>query len=154
VSIDRLLALTANGDGQLFASTAWTNHTDTAVLPLSAHTYQIYARDSLGNMSPPSNLAIAVPPPDSEPPIAPGSLTSTATSPVRADLNWIASTDNVGVAGYFLYRNGVIVASTGATTFSDIGLTPLTIYNYKVRARDAAGNVSGSSGRLIVTTPQ
>lgn len=70
----------------------------------------------------------------------------------RAQLNWSASTDNVGVTGYNIYRNGVKVGTSNTTSFVDTGLTPSTSYNYTVKAFDAAGNESGASNQVTVTT--
>jgi chitodextrinase len=78
-----------------------------------------------------------------------GSVTSTS-----AKLKWTASTDDTAVAGYRVFRDGVQVAQTTATsaTFSD--LTPGGTYRFTVRAYDAAGNVSADSAALSVTTPK
>jgi chitodextrinase len=76
----------------------------------------------------------------------------TATS---VGLSWGASTDNVGVAGYTVYRNGSPLGTTGssATTYSDTTEAPSTSYSYTVDAFDAAGNHSAQSSPLPVTTP-
>ncbi len=68
-------------------------------------------------------------------------------------LGWTASTDNVGVAGYRVYRNGTQVGTTTVTSFQDTGLTAGTTYTYRVAAFDAAGNVSTQSASASVTTP-
>ena len=75
-------------------------------------------------------------------PSAPAQLTATAVSGVQVNLSWGASTGNV--AGYYVYRNGVQVGTptgtdwgtaTGtATAFSDVDLTPSTVYTYTVVA--------------------
>jgi hypothetical protein len=67
-------------------------------------------------------------------------------------LNWNASTDNVGVAGYHVYRNGILVGTSTTTTFTDTGLDPSTQYTYAVSAFDAAGNESARSTAVTVTT--
>jgi chitodextrinase len=91
--------------------------------------------------------------PDPEPPTTPTLLQATAASPTRADLAWAASTDNRGVAGYRIFRNGAQVGVATATTFSDHGLTPGRAYAYAVAAFDAAGNVSPASALASITTP-
>jgi hypothetical protein len=69
-------------------------------------------------------------------------------------LTWTAATDNVGVASYDIYRDGTLLQSTGATTSaSDPTVSPGASYSYVVRARDAAGNVSGPSNAVSVTVP-
>ena len=70
-----------------------------------------------------------------------------------AYLSWGASTDNVGVAGYRVYRNGSQLGTTTATTYFDSPLKPGTTYTYTVRAYDAAGNVGPPSNAVTVTTP-
>ncbi|MET9514409.1 glycoside hydrolase family 6 protein [Streptomyces sp. NPDC002994] len=93
-------------------------------------------------------------PTDTQAPTAPTALSSTAKTANSVSLAWNASTDNVGVTGYDVYR-GTVKANTtpvAGTSFTDTGLSPSTAYNYTVRARDAAGNVSAASAVLSVTT--
>lgn len=75
-----------------------------------------------------------------------------AFAQTRIQLSWNPTTDNVGVTGYNIYRNGVKVGTSATTTYIDTGLTPGTSYNYKVTAFDAAGNESGQSTQIAVTT--
>ncbi|HZG56038.1 discoidin domain-containing protein [Paenibacillus sp.] len=89
---------------------------------------------------------------DTQAPTAPSGLTATAVSSSAIDLAWTASSDNVGVAGYRVYRNGTLVGTVSGTSYSDTGLTASTTYNYTVRAFDAAGNVSGDSATASATT--
>jgi mannan endo-1,4-beta-mannosidase len=96
---------------------------------------------------------------DTQPPSTPGTPTVSAVTSSSATLNWIASTDNVGVTGYDVLRapgasGGTFspVGSTGTTAFTDTGLSASTTYRYQVRARDAAGNVSANSGTATATT--
>jgi chitodextrinase len=69
-------------------------------------------------------------------------------------LQWTASTDNVAVTGYNVYRDGAVVGTVGGstTTFSDTTVAPATTYVYRVSAFDAAGNDSAQSDGLSVTT--
>lgn len=83
--------------------------------------------------------------PDATAPSAPTGLVVTGTTATGASLQWTASTDNVGVTGYRVYRDGKLVATAPTTTYTDTGLTPLTTYSYTVAAIDAAGNVSDPS---------
>ena len=87
------------------------------------------------------------------PPTAPSNLTAVASGPTRVNLNWTASTDNVGVAGYQVVRNGSQIATSIITSYSDTTVAAGTTYNYIVRAYDAAGNVSPDSNTASVTTP-
>jgi hypothetical protein len=94
------------------------------------------------------------PPPDSEPPTAPTNLAANAVGPSRVDLSWTASADNVGVTGYEVFRNGASLVSLGVvTSYSDTSVSPSTAYQYQVRARDGAGNVSLFSNTAFATTP-
>lgn len=65
---------------------------------------------------------------------------------------WGASTDNVGVTGYAVLRNGASVATVTGTSYSATGLSPSTAYTFQVKARDAAGNLSAGSNTVSVTT--
>lgn len=89
---------------------------------------------------------------DTAPPSVPTALSANGVSPTEIDLTWTASTDNVGVAGYDVWRNGVKVGSPPGTSFADTGLTAGTTYAYTVDAFDAAGNVSAQSGAVNGTT--
>ncbi len=92
---------------------------------------------------------------DTTPPTMPGTPTATAVGTSQIDLSWIASTDAVGVSSYRIFRNSATapVATVTATVYSDAGLAPSTAYSYTVRAVDAAGNESNSSGTGSATTP-
>jgi cellulose 1,4-beta-cellobiosidase len=90
---------------------------------------------------------------DTVAPTAPSGLVSTGNTSSSVSLSWTASTDNVGVTGYDVYRGATKVGSTtGATTYTDSGLTAATAYSYTVKARDLAGNVSAASNSVSVTT--
>lgn len=98
--------------------------------------------------------------PDTTPPTAPTNLTTTVVSPAQINLSWTASTDNVGVTGYKVERcqgnscaNFSQIATPTATTYNDTGLTGSTSYSYRVRASDAAGNLSSYSASSTATTP-
>ncbi|MGW0802631.1 LamG-like jellyroll fold domain-containing protein [Nonomuraea sp. NPDC002799] len=103
-----------------------------------------------------------VAPPDTQAPTAPGSLAATG-GPGNAQLTWTASTDNAGVTAYTIYRSTTPaftpsaanqIGTSPTTTFTDAGLAAGTYY-YRVRAADAAGNLSPSSNEIsaTVTTP-
>ena len=92
---------------------------------------------------------------DISPPTIPTGLTATAVNAHRVDLTWQASTDNVGVTGYTVYRNGSQLAVVGGatTSYSDTDVLPGTQYSYTVDAFDAASNRSPQSSPAVVTTP-
>jgi hypothetical protein len=94
---------------------------------------------------------------DTQPPSTPGTPVASGVTASSVTLNWTASTDDVGVTGYEVYRatgNGsfTVVGSPATTTFTSTGLTASTTYRFQVRARDAVPNFSANSGILSVTT--
>ncbi|MEU6528765.1 carbohydrate binding domain-containing protein [Streptomyces sp. NPDC046928] len=89
---------------------------------------------------------------DGQAPSAPGNLRSTGTSSTSVSLAWNASTDNVGVTGYDVFRGTTQVLSVSGTSATVGGLSPSTAYTFTVKARDAAGNVSAASNSVSVTT--
>ncbi len=89
---------------------------------------------------------------DTQAPTIPHGLSANAVSSSQIDLAWDASSDNVGVAGYRVYRQGVEIGTTGTTDYSDSGLAPETTYGYKVKAYDEAGNASDYSQTASATT--
>jgi chitodextrinase len=125
-------------------------YVDTGVV--GSLSYTVRAFDGAGNLSTASNTATATVA-DSVKPTAPSALSGTGT-PGQVVLNWTGSTDNVGVTGYRIYRNGTQVGSAlgNLTTFTHTNLTSGT-YSYTVRAIDAAGNLSDPSNAASVTVP-
>jgi hypothetical protein len=89
---------------------------------------------------------------DTTAPTVPTGLTVTGTTSSSASLSWTASTDNVGVAGYDVYRGAAKVGTATGTAFTDSGLSASTSYGYTVDAYDAAGNVSARSAAVTATT--
>lgn len=102
-----------------------------------------------------NNLFFAGDPPaawDRQEPTVPSGLTAAATSSSAIALSWSASSDNIGVAGYRIYRNGVQFATTSLTSYTDTGLSSSTVYTYTVKAYDAFNNGSESSLAASATT--
>lgn len=89
---------------------------------------------------------------DTTAPSVPTGLTASAVSSSQINLSWTASTDNVGVTGYNVFRGGAKVATVATTSFSDTGLTASTSFTYTVSAFDAAGNSSAQSSSASATT--
>ena len=89
---------------------------------------------------------------DTTPPSIPTNLSASAISSSQINLTWTASTDNVGVTGYKIFRGGVQVGTSATNSFSNTGLTASTAYSYYVSAYDAAGNNSGNSNTASATT--
>lgn len=82
----------------------------------------------------------------------PGAPVAIPVSLSQIDLSWTASSAPGGVAGYAILRNGTMVASTPATSFSDLGLVRGTAYAYTIVAYDAQGNTSNLSAPASATT--
>jgi chitodextrinase len=91
-------------------------------------------------------------PPDVQPPSVPTGLVATGVTDAQATLSWTASTDDVAVAAYLVYRDGAPVESTRTLSVTDTGLAPSTSYSYTVAALDYENHLSGQSTPLVVTT--
>jgi PQQ-dependent dehydrogenase (s-GDH family) len=119
----------------------------------TAYSFYVIAKDAAGNSSANSNT-INVTTPDTQAPTQPGNLAASAITQTTLTLTWTASTDNVAVAGYDVYRDGIKLnaANITGTTFNVTGLQASTSYLFFVQARDAAGNFTNSN-TLNVTTP-
>ncbi|HEV2210257.1 MAG TPA: hypothetical protein VG167_15880, partial [Verrucomicrobiae bacterium] len=117
----------------------WNINYDTGVDGWSAENYLVKAP------APP-------PPSDTTPPSVPIGFFATPVSSSQINLAWMASTDNVGVVGYLIYRGGTLIATTASTNYSDTNLTASTNYSYAVSAYDAAGNTSAQSTSANATT--
>ncbi|MFX3636645.1 MAG: carbohydrate binding domain-containing protein [Candidatus Pristimantibacillus sp.] len=130
-----------------------TSFIDGAVTEGTTYKYQARARDAAGNFSGYSTeITIAVPGGgDSIAPSQPTNVTGTATES-SVNLAWNASTDNVGVAGYDIYRNDVKVGTATTNSYLDTGLSEETSYQYHITAFDAVNNRSIASHDFIVST--
>ncbi|GAA0367768.1 hypothetical protein GCM10009530_17140 [Microbispora corallina] len=138
--------------------------------PARDYTYYVVARDAAGNVSPPSSLittvAVAGPyvsptpiPGDTTPPSAPTGLRDYCVADLEGvSFCWNASTDDVGVARYDVYRQTdtawTRVGTRTSTWFYEQGLVVGRSYTYVVVAEDAAGNVSAPSAPLVAVAHQ
>ena len=141
--------------GTLLTTVTGTTYSNTGLTTNTSYSYTVKATDAAGNASANSNTASAtteVAPGDVVLPSAPTNLVATAVSSSQINLSWSASTDNVGVTGYRVFRGGVQVGTPSGTTYSNTGLTASTAYSYTVRAVDAAGNASANSNTASATT--
>ncbi|MEU4519295.1 PQQ-dependent sugar dehydrogenase [Amycolatopsis sp. NPDC024027] len=145
-------------DGQLMTSVPGTAlSADLTVVPGANWGLYVNARDAAGNVSQASpTVPVTVPQcqADTEPPTTPTGVTATASG-TTVTVRWTPATDNVGVTGYEVLRDGTVAGSaSGAatTSFTDSGLAANTRYQYQVRARDAQANRSAPSTAVPVTT--
>lgn len=99
------------------------------------------------------NSSSPCPETDIIPPTVPTGLTKNTVTATSVVLSWAAASDDVGVSGYEIYRNGSFIGSSATTSYVDTnGLLASTPYSYSVRAVDAAGNKSTPSSALQVIT--
>jgi len=140
--------------GSAIAQSVTTTWTDSTAQENVRYTYAVVAFDAAGNSSVRSSLASIT---AGAPPTAPTGLTAAYVSgAVR--LNWSPSTDNIGVAGYIVYRSstgsqGSEIARTTTPGYADATVVRRTKYTYSVRAYDAAGLVSDRSNFASIKTP-
>src|SRR5206468_6446107 len=100
----------------------------------------------------PAPAPVPAPPPSTTPPSTPTGLSTSGVGQTAVTLSWAASTDNLGVAGYRLFRAGVQVGTTSGLSYSFSGLACGTSYVLAVAAFDAAGNVSALAAASVVTS--
>jgi chitodextrinase len=144
------------GGALLVTLGAVITYQNTGLSPSTTYSYTVQAIDAAGNASGQSVAVSASTPasPDATAPSTPSGLGASAVSSSQISLSWTASTDNVGVTGYRVYRGGALLVTLGAvTTLQNTGLSPLATYSYTVQAVDAAGNASGQSAAASATTP-
>ena len=142
-------------NGASVATVTGTSFTDTGLAASTGYAYTVKARDAAGNVSAASNQVTGTTKAaggDTTAPSAPTNLAVTGTTASSVSLSWGASSDNVGVTGYQVFRAGTSVATVTGTSYTDTGLAASTSYAYTVKARDAAGNVSAASNQVTGTT--
>lgn len=123
----------------------------TALSAATRYTFDVRARDGANNVGAASSGAFTTL--DTQAPSAPTALAASAPSSSTVNLSWAASTDNVAVSGYKIFRNGAQIATRTTTSYADSAVSGSTAYTYAVSAYDAAGNNSALSSSVSVTTP-
>jgi chitodextrinase len=131
-------------DGAVVATLPATSTTyqDTGLATSTAYSYQVVAVDTSGNQGPPASTIVQVGPPDEVAPTAVSDFVATGLSATSVGLTWTAGTDDIGVAGYRIWRNGVAVTTVAGTAWTDIRRAPNTSFTYQVATLDRAGNAS------------
>jgi chitodextrinase len=115
--------------------------------------FRVISKDQSGTTHTSNDFTFATPQAvDNIPPTAPTVLTAIVISSTQINLSWGASSDNVGVTGYRVYRNGSAIYTGTQTFYPDTGLAPSAKYTYTVTAFDAAGNESEHSEEASATT--
>jgi chitodextrinase len=119
----------------------------------TSYTLGVAALDAAGNVSGTATRAVSTTAcPDTTAPSIPTGLATSAVGQTSATLSWSASSDDVGVTGYRLFRGGTQVGTAAGTSYAFGGLSCGTSYSLGVAAVDAAGNVSGTATRAVSTT--
>src|SRR5205823_1070856 len=139
--------------------TAGLNATFSGLACGKRYTLGVDAYDAAGNKSAGSSLTVktagcstTTPSGDTQAPSAPSGLAASSATQSAVVLTWSASTDNVGVAGYGVYRNGTSAGNTSATSYTVSGLACGISYTFAVDAYDAAGNRSAQTPLTASTT--
>lgn len=153
-------SVTLSVDGSVVGtdtSSPWTFSIDTTLLANGTHTLAVQASDGAGNASSAQESVTAqnsLPnlTGDTKAPSTPSNPKLAVAGTTQAALYWSPSSDNVGVAGYNVFRDGVLIAQTTVPDYFDTGLAPGTSHVYSLRAFDAAGNVSSASRTTTVKT--
>jgi len=143
-------------NGVQIGTSATTTYTDNTAVPLSSYTFTVAAYDAAGNVSDQSSGANITMPEDSSdtvPPSQPTNVTAEALCSDYVLLNWTASTDNIMVVGYKIYKNSILVATVENNSFLDSTTVKNTNYSYYIVAYDVGNNDSDPSDTVNVTTP-
>ncbi|MHA1813365.1 MAG: S8 family serine peptidase, partial [Candidatus Thorarchaeota archaeon] len=141
-------------DGTKIAETTDTTYTDTGLTPETTYTYEVSAVDTSGNegeKSDPASATTDPAPPDTTPPAKVTGLDAQPLSQTEIKLTWDPNTES-DLDHYNVYRDGVKIAETTDTTYTDTGLTPETTYTYEVSAVDTSGNEGEKSDPASATT--
>lgn len=146
-------------NGVLLTTTAATatGMTDSGLAPATRAVYTIRAIDGAGNLSTSATASATTKAVDT-PPTVPGNVSVTVTA-TTARLTWSQASDNVGVAGYRVWRDGALLGTTTSLAWNNSNLTPETTYSWTVRAVDTAGQtgpavtVTGTTTEIDVEAP-
>lgn len=138
-------------DGTSLGTTTATSMAVTGLTQGQIYAMTVRARDAAANWSAQSSV-LNVQTTDTSAPSVPTGLGASSVSLASFTLTWSASTDNVGVTAYEVFRDGVSQGTTTGLSKAITGLAANTAYSMKVRARDAAGNWSAQSAAYVVTT--
>ncbi|TYQ18185.1 UNVERIFIED_CONTAM: PKD domain-containing protein [Acetivibrio alkalicellulosi] len=135
-------------NGWQIANVSHNEYTDIGLYTDTTYYYSVKAYDVNGNISDFSNELIVTTDPDTEAPTAPQNLTIIGRTENSVYLTWTPSTDNVGVASYRIYKNGIEVGFSRTTWYSELNIEPGT-HIYTVRAYDESGNYSEESNFVL-----
>jgi hypothetical protein len=142
-----------NNTGAAVTSAPFSYSLNTTTLTNAAHLITAVASNAVGQATTSAAVSVTVNnASDTTAPTVPTGLTATAVSASQINLSWTASTDNVGVTGYTVFRGGSQIGTTASTSYQNTSLAASTTYSYTVAAQDAAGNQSAQSAPASATT--
>jgi chitodextrinase len=134
-------------NGSYLATSTTTSYTNNGLTPNTIYSYTVAAYDAARNVSaqssPPATAKTLSN--DTQPPSVPTNVQAVSETPKQVKVAWTASTDNVGVMGYKVFRNGSQIGTSAAISYADTGLSPSTSYSYTVSAYDTSDNNSAQS---------
>ncbi|WP_169743918.1 glycosyl hydrolase [Deinococcus misasensis] len=145
-------------NGALKTTVSGTTASITGLTANTAYTFKVRAKDAAGNLSAfTADLSVTTSAPnpcdtDATAPTTPGALSNPSKTDTSLSLSWGASSDTCGVSAYEVYQNGVLKATVTSTSTTITGLTANTSYLFKVRAKDAKGNLSPFNTEVSYTT--
>jgi chitodextrinase len=142
-------------NGTYVTTTAIRNYVFTGLAANTTYSITILAMDAAKNrsaLSAPLSVKTLSNGPDTTAPSVPGGLNASNVTTSGFRIAWTAATDNIGVTGYNVYRNGAYVTTVGTTNYTFTGLSANTTYSITVLALDAAKNRSAQSTALAVKT--
>lgn len=142
-------------NGVLILTQTGLSYSDTSLTPNTPYTYTVSCVGTSGEGPKSGSLMVATPPSeqDTQAPTVPVGLSATSYGAGQIFLAWTPSTDNVGVSLYRIQRDGVVIGTSSVPNFTDTGLASGQVYVYRVRAEDAAGNLSAYSATTNGTAP-
>ena len=141
-------------NGVMVKTVTGTSTHITGLNPSTTYTMTVKAKDAVGNTSEASSsLYVTTSTAEAEAPSVPTGLTASNITDTSFTLSWNASTDNVGVTGYDVYQNSLYLRTVAGTSTNITGLSASKTYAMTIRAKDDAGNTSGASSVLNITTP-
>ncbi|HOM01900.1 MAG TPA: hypothetical protein PLH43_03625 [Acetivibrio sp.] len=135
-------------NGQEIGTATWTTYKDTVTELDKIYVYEVIAVDAPGNLSEAESTVLN----DTEPPSAPLNLRVTSQTITSVSLEWDASTYNLWVEGYEVYRNGEKIGDTKDLSYTDLTVPHNTTHTYIVRAYDKSSNLSEEGNELKVKT--
>ncbi len=138
---------------QMIATGGTTSLNDSGLQSATSYDYSVQALDAAGNESAAAtiNVVTNAPPADTAAPSVLANLRAITKTSDSISLQWEAATDNVGVTGYRVSRDGQLLVTINGLGFIDSGLQAGTTYVYSISAIDAAGNISEETSISAMT---